>query len=58
MLAFREKSHYYETSYLYMLPKKYLINFGANVKVLLGIGTYIFKLVCALFIAGWLIKAF
>ena len=39
MLALREKSHYYVTSNLYMLPKIYAITFCANVKVLLAIVT-------------------
>ena len=40
-----------------MLPKNDQYYFGADVKVLLGIVTYFFKLVCAIFIAGWLLKA-
>ena len=58
MLALREKSHYYVAANLYMLPKIYSIIFGANVKVLLGIVTFFFKLVCTLFIARLLLKAF
>ena len=59
MLALREKSHYYYvTSKLYMLAKNIQYYFGANVKVLLGIVTYFFKFVCAISIAGWLLKAF
>ena len=47
MLALREKSHYYVTLNLYMLPKNIQLYFGANVKILLGIVTYILKRVCA-----------
>ena len=59
MLALREKSHYYVTSNLYMLPKIYAITFCANVKVLLAIVTLhnSLSLYVPFFIAEWLLKS-
>ena len=44
MLALRKKSHCYEASNLYIIPKNIHLYFGANVKVLLGIATYFLSL--------------